>query len=438
MHDRVGGATAPWLTLDEVVTRDIAVLKHTVAQAQLVIVHSQEIDTAGENGMGPAVFESVLQKLRAAWRLLREAGVRRFVITADHGFLLLNEGTAVAQAHGRRVDTWRRHVFTTAATEYPGEVSVALAELRYEGAGDYVLFPDSTAVFDTGKRNLSFVHGGNSLQERVIPVLTLVHRAAAGGSSVQYTITAEAREGVAGMHCVEAQVDVVAQQALDFGSAGEVELALRVVEETSTGTPEMPARSIQVELAQTRGKARLRSGAILATVGQPFEIFFRLSGSTDARVLVELHHPGAEADVTPGGPTTRFAVSAGRVAVERDVTQLPPEVRLRSPGREYRSETERIAGQPSGQVGGQVSGQDSGQGQRWLEQLPEGGVRQVFAHLAAYGTVTEAEAAGMLGDARGVRRFALRFEEYAGKVPFAVRIDVVGGVKRYVREGSST
>jgi hypothetical protein len=44
----------------------------------------------------------------------------------------------------------------------------------------------------------------------------------------------------------------------------------------------------------------------------------------------------------------------------------------------------------------------------------------------------------MLGDARGVRRFALRFEEYAGKVPFAVRIDVVGGVKRYVREGSST
>ena len=438
MHDRVGGATAPWLTLDEVVNRDSTVLKHAVAQARLVIVHSQEIDMAGENGIGPTVFESVLQKLRAAWRLLREAGVRRFVITADHGFLLLNEGMTVTQTHGRKVDPWRRHVFTTAATEYPGEVRVALAELGYEGAGGYVLFPDSTAVFDTGKRNLSFVHGGNSLQERVIPVLTLVHRAAAGGSSLQYAITVEAREGVAGMHCVEAQVDVVAQQALDFGSPGEVELALRVAEDASAGTAEVQTYSIQVELVQTRGKARLRGSTILATVGQPFEVFFRLSGSTDARVLVELHHPGAEADVTPGGPTTRFAVSAGRVAVEKEATQLPPEARLRSPVREYQSEADNVVDQPVSQTAGQGPVQDAVQGQRWLEQLPEGGVRQVFAHLAAYGTVTEAEAASMLGDARGVRRFALRFEEYAGKAPFAVRIDVVGGIKRYVREGSST
>ena len=68
--------------------------QRTVAQARLVVVHSQEIDTAGENGMGPALFDGVLQKLRAAWRLLREAGVRRFVFTADHGFLLLNDGTS--------------------------------------------------------------------------------------------------------------------------------------------------------------------------------------------------------------------------------------------------------------------------------------------------------------------------------------------------------
>ena len=36
-----------------------------------------------------------------------------------------------------------------------------------------------------------------------------------------------------------------------------------------------------------------------------------------------------------------------------------------------------------------------------------------------------------------VRRFARQFEEYARKAPFAVRIDVVAGVKRYVREGNS-
>ncbi len=61
--------------------------------------------------------------------------------------------------------------------------------------------PESTAVFDKGDRKQTFVHGGNSLQERVIPVLTIEHRAAVGASSVQYRVLADALEGVAGMHC---------------------------------------------------------------------------------------------------------------------------------------------------------------------------------------------------------------------------------------------
>ncbi len=44
----------------------------------------------------------------------------------------------------------------------------------------------------------------------------------------------------------------------------------------------------------------------------------------------------------------------------------------------------------------------------------------------------------MLGGQRAARRFALRFDELAAKAPFDVRIDVVAGVKRYVREGTST
>ena len=49
---------------------------------------------------------------------------------------------------------------------------------------------------------------------------------------------------------------------------------------------------------------------------------------------------------------------------------------------------------------------------------------------------TESEAAAMLGGPRGLRRFALQFETHAQQAPFAVRIDVVAGVKRYVREGN--
>lgn len=394
MHARVGGGTCPWLTLEEVVSRDSASLKRSIAQARLVVVHSQEIDNAGEKGVGPAVFDHVMQKLRAAWRLLRDAGVRRFVLTSDHGFLLLDDSAASAQPHGRRIDPKRRHVFSTAGADHAGEVRVALSALGYEGATGHVMFPETTAVFDTGRRAMSFVHGGNSLQERVIPVLTIVHRAAAGGSSLVYAVTAQASEGVGGMHCIEAKVEVVERRSLDFGSPKDIELALRVAD----------AEGVQVELCQTRGKARIAGAGVMATVGERFELFFRLSGASEERVLVELHHPSAEVEVNPCVPEARFAVTANR-APSIAPKASPPAVA--SPPRTS-----------------------------WLDQLPDDGSRLVFEHLAAHGTVTEDEVAKLLGGPRAARRFANRFEELAQKAPFGARIDVVAGVKRYVREGS--
>lgn len=389
MGDRVGGATCPGLTLSEVLSRDATSLKQTVSRANLVVVHSVEIDSAGEKGVGTAVFDTVMQKLRAAWRLLREAGVRRFVFTADHGFLLLDETARDAVTHGRKIDPKRRHIVSTVAADHNGEVRVPLSDLGYDDTdGLHLMFPASTAVFDTGNRGMSFVHGGNSLQERVIPVLTIVHRAAAGSDTLRYAVSATGRDGVANMQCLSGRLDVVADGQLAFGGTREVELSLRVVEEVVAG----------VELCQVRGGARLSGGAIQATVGEDFELFFKLTGPVDARVRVELHHAAAVADVTAFVVERRFLVTR---------TSRPPE-----------------AGAPT------PAAADEG----WLEDL-EGGVRLLFEHLAAHGTVTEGEALVMLGGGRALRRFSARFEEYAAKAPFAVRIDSVGGVKRYVREG---
>ena len=195
------------------------------------------------------------------------------------------------------------------------------------------------------------------------------------------------------MHCLEAKVEVVEQRSLDFGSSDKIELALRVPD----------ADGVQVELCQTRGKARIIGGVVVATVGEPFELFFRLSGPTDSRVLVELHHPSAVAEVVPCVLDARFVVTT-----TRSTPSAPPATLVRG----------------------------TATSTAWLDQLLDGGVRHFFEHLVAHGTVTEAEAAVMLGGPRELRRFAFRFEEFAQKAPFVVRIDVVAGVKRYVRDGS--
>jgi hypothetical protein len=396
MFDRVGGGTCPWLSLADVLDRDAARLKQTVGQARLLVVHSQEIDQPGEKGAGPAVFDNVMQQLRSAWRLLREAGVKRFVFTADHGFLLLDGRAAVAQAHGRKIDPSRRHVLSPVAADHTGEARVALADLGYEGVAGYLMFPLTTVPFDTGNRPHSFVHGGNSLQERVIPVLTVVHRAATGGTALRYQVMdARALEDQAGMHRLQARVASAGQSALEFGSAGEIELALRVAD--------MPA--VAVELCQTGPGARIVNGALIATVGQTFELLFRLSGRTDARALVVLHHPSHAVELHEGGPAQRFAVTATGKADEQPPAPAPA-----------------ASAPPAGS---------------WLDSLPAG-VRELFAHIEAHGACVEDEAAAMLGGARQLRRFSGQFDSYAALAPFGVRIEVVNNVKRYVREGAGS
>ncbi len=393
MQERVGGGTCPWLTLEEVLGRDASSLKQAVSRARLVVVHSQEIDNAGEKGAGLAVFDHVIQRLRAAWRLLQEAGVRKFVFTADHGFLLLDDVVKSVQAHGRKIDPTRRYVISPVAADHTGEVRVSLADLGYEGTDEHLMFPDSTAVFDTGKRPVSFVHGGNSFQERVVPVLTAQHKYPVGGNTHAYTVEARAGEELAGMQCILGKVEIASTGVLDFGGKKEVELSLRAPE----------AVGMRTELCHMRGAARIAGGSLHVRVGEPFELFFRLLGTTDTRVRLEFVSPSGDAPLGTGAIDGRFAVTADRAARDTAPTK---------------------ATEPSSVL--------------WLDELADAGVRQVFAHLAAHGTVTEPEATKMLGSPRAYRKFAREFENHAAKAPFSIRIDVVSNVKRYVRIGVST
>jgi hypothetical protein len=403
MHERVDKDKCPSRTLDQVLAEDVATLKRRIAGAKLALVHVDAIDSAGEKGNGLMVFEQVLQRLRAAWNLLREANARRFVITADHGFLLLDDAVRQAQAHGRKIDPWRRHVISDIAADHVDEVRVPLAQLDYEGVdGLQLMMPAGIAVFDIGKKTLSFVHGGNSLQERVIPVLTIEHRTTgAGGDAIAYGIKARAQEGVAGMHSLSARVSVSAQHALDFGGRRQVELALRVEGEDD----------IQVEGLDTRGGAVVRAGSIVATIDAEFEVFFRLVGPREARVCVELYHPTHEVEVAPCVLEERFAVSALGVRVREEPAQ------------------------PEDKATPASTPKQAAAGREWLEAFTDAGVRELFEHLAAHGVVTSDQASRMLGSERALRRFSNTFEEHARKAPFGVRIDTVGGVKRYVREG---
>jgi hypothetical protein len=301
---------------------------------------------------------------------------------------------------------------------------VALTDLKYDDTTLSLYMPETTGVFDNAQRP-SFVHGGNSLQERVIPVITLEHRSGAGGSQARYRVTVEPRGGVTDMHCLKIRLEPDDQATLVYIGPTELELSLRV--------PEAP--EVAVELRSVRGGARLAGGAIVAPLNSDFELFFHLSGPTDARVLVEVYHPTAVADVLPCVAPDRYAVHAVN---PREPTPHPngptPESMAPPDGHLRKSASAVKSTDPAPDVAAAPKPTPEPE---WLRALPEGGIRRVFAHIAEHGTLSETDVAALLGAPRHLRTFALKFKEYAAKAPFDVRVDTVDNLRIYVREGTA-
>ena len=392
IHDRLGGDTCPRLSLEELGDRDAASLKKTLARATAIVVHCEGIDKAGEKGVGLAVFERELQNLRAAWRVLYEAGVQRFVFAADHGFLLHDDVTRDALPHGKQTDPQRRHVLSNHRREQDGEVCVSSLDLAYEGAELHMAFPADTAPFDRGARARNFVHGGNSLQERAIPVITVRHRHAAGGDRATYELEVRTGLAVAGMHSLHAVIKPARHTNLVFGSRAEVELALESADDDT----------LQVELCDVHHARRTGAG-IVATVEQEFQVFFRLTGDVETRAAVRLRAATRATDVPPVVTTDRFQVVLRAPAL---ATATP----AAAPARARRATTP-----PD-----------------WLDALPEG-VREVFRQLADHGSINEAEATRLLGGPRQFRAFSRELDRYRLQAPFTIRVEVASGTKCYLR-----
>ena len=165
-------------TLDELLSLQPSKLAKKLDGAQVVVVRSQEIDHAGEAGFtfqARQVMDTVIDNLARAIRKLAAAGVEHAVVSADHGHLFFasdrDESMRTDAPGGDTVELHRRCWIGRGGTTPPGCVRVAASALGYASDLEFV-FPAGCGVFKAGG-DLAFHHGGPSLQELVIPVLTV-------------------------------------------------------------------------------------------------------------------------------------------------------------------------------------------------------------------------------------------------------------------------
>lgn len=174
------------LALDELLSLQPSKLSKKLDGAQVVVVRSQEIDHAGETGFtfqARQVMDTVIDNLARAIRKLAAAGIEHAVVSADHGHLFFahdrDESMRTDAPGGHTVELHRRCWIGRGGATPPGCVRVAASMLGYASDLEFV-FPTATGVFKAGG-DLAYHHGGTSLQELVVPVVSvrLPHRPAA-------------------------------------------------------------------------------------------------------------------------------------------------------------------------------------------------------------------------------------------------------------------
>ena len=153
--------------------------KKEITEAGLIAVTSQEIDRLGEEGSEESemriFMDEVLEKLRRGIRNLASAGVERFVITADHGFIFaegLELGLQMDAPGGNTVEIHPRVWIGQGGTAGEGYFRVKASALELGGPLEFA-FPKGLGTFKVKGGVGSYFHGGPSLQENLLPLCRL-------------------------------------------------------------------------------------------------------------------------------------------------------------------------------------------------------------------------------------------------------------------------
>lgn len=152
-------------------------LEKKIGGAELIVVRSQDIDLFGEGGSSLArtVMNTVIDNLVQAVRKLGDVGVGRAVIASDHGHIYASrereEAMRIDAPGGYTVELHRRCWIGRGGAAPSATARVPARSLGNPTDLDFV-FPTGSGVFRAGG-DLAFHHGGTSLQELVIPVISV-------------------------------------------------------------------------------------------------------------------------------------------------------------------------------------------------------------------------------------------------------------------------
>jgi len=293
-------------TLEVVAGQGEKELKRALGDADLLLVRSQELDAAGESGMLNAAwaqFNAVVDLLRNLVARLGQAGVRRIVIAADHGFVTLSRGLeanrSIDPPPGGTGHLHRRGWVGKGASTTESTLRVSLASTGVPSDVDLIV-PRGLAVFRAGGSK-QFFHGGLSPQELVVPVIVVDTEPAPAPKQLQVDVS------IAGGRITTGAF------AATVGFAGDLftsEITVRVVAKGAKGS-DVVARVVSGD-----GYDAGTGSVALRADGPSPVLTFQVTANLERDTTVEIEVLDARTGVRLGGAEAN--VSA-KIVVEDDL-----------------------------------------------------------------------------------------------------------------------
>ncbi len=213
------------------------------------MLRSADIDSQLENNPETtlSLIHDTLKRIRVAIHKLRKMGFHEVIIATDHGFFLnaqAEAGDVCSKPSGNWINVHERSLLGDGTADSHSFV-VSADKLGIRGDFAQVAGPRSMAPYRAG---MLYFHGGASLQEAVVPVLTARLEAAEQPAMQQAAVVLSYKNGAKRITTRLPVVDVLLQSADLFSQGAEFEILLEahdkkgnVVGEAKPGNPVNPA-----------------------------------------------------------------------------------------------------------------------------------------------------------------------------------------------------
>lgn len=189
------------LHYEDLLSMNITKQREVFKGKKLIYIYHDTIDAIGDNATTEVqTFNAVKQAIEQLSELVRSLtnnlSATNIYVTADHGFLYERDKLAVSDLMTKEsldaIEMKRRYILSHEKKDVQGQLAIDLSNVIDNNDPLYAYVPNATIRYRIQGAGANFVHGGASLQEVVIPLLTIKNK----------------RKGQSGANIIE-KVDVI-------------------------------------------------------------------------------------------------------------------------------------------------------------------------------------------------------------------------------------